>query len=72
MPAAEPRTCLAQVTPETRDAFRAFCNLHGIDRTAFVEVIGAWLATPPENLPALVQQWCSDAKDLGASRRRRG
>ena len=72
MPAAEPRYCVAQVTEETRDAWRAFCELHGVDRTALAEVIGAWLADAPDELPPLLEQWLAQARDLGASRRRRG
>lgn len=72
MPAAEPRYCVAQVTEETRDAWRNFCERHGIDRTAFVEVIGVWLANAPDPLPPFIEQMCKEAKDLAAERRRRG
>ena len=72
MPAAEPRKCIAQVTEETRDAWRDFCDRHQIDRTAFAEVLGLWMADAPEPLPQWMQQIVDDARDLKNQRRRRG
>lgn len=72
MPAAEPRFCLAQVTEETRNAWRDFADLHGIDRTALAEVIGIWLAEAPYPLPDWVQVFIDQARDLKNQRRRRG
>ena len=69
MPAAEPRFCVAQVSEEARDAF---CDAHSIDRTAFAEVVGDWLAQHPDELPPLVAKWVRDARDLKNQRRRRG
>ena len=72
MPAAEPRYCVAQVTEEARDAWRDFCDLHSIDRTALAETIGAWMASSSQPLPALMERWLADARDLKNQRRRRG
>lgn len=72
VPAAEPRFCVAQVTEEARDAWRDFCERQGIDRTALAESIAQWMVNHPGELPALVQAWIDSARDLGATRRRRG
>ena len=72
VPAAEPRYCLAQVTEEARDAWRNFCDRHGVDRTAFAEVIGLWLAEDQVPMTPILEQLIRDARDLRNQRRRRG
>lgn len=72
MPAAEPTYCVAQVRIESRDAWRDFCDRHGIDRTALAEVIGLLLADATDPLPDWLSQLVEDARDLRNQRRRRG
>lgn len=72
MPAAEPRYCVAQVTEETRNAWRDFCDRNHIDRTALAEVIGVLLGTAEDPLPPWLQACVDDARDLKNQRRRRG
>ena len=71
MPTSEPTYCVAEVRVEARDAWRDFCDRHGINRAAFAEVLGAWMASHPD-LPPLVAEWVRDARDLAAVRRQRG
>mgnify|MGYP001613577143 CR=1 FL=1 len=72
MPAAEPRYAIAQVTEECRDAWREFCEVHDVDRTVLAEVIGQWMQDLSGDLPPLVRQWVSDARELKNARKRRG
>lgn len=72
MPAAEPRYCVAQVTEEARDGWRSFCERYDVDRNALGEVMGKRLGEIDGHLPALLERWVREAKDLKNQRRRRG
>lgn len=73
MPAAESRYCVAQVTDQSRDGWRDFCEAHAVNRNALAEVIGYWMADHfLDDLPELVTLWVLQARDLRAQRNRRG
>lgn len=71
VPAADKRFCVAQVSEEAIDGWRAFCDRNHVDRTALCEVIGAWMLDPT-SVPSLVERWLLEARDLKNQRRRRG
>lgn len=72
MPAVEPRYNVAEVTEESRDGWRHFCDRHGINPTVLAEIIGLRLGAMTGHPPAVVERWVRDAKKLAAERRRRG
>ena len=72
MPAADPRYGVAQVSEEARDGWRAFCDRHDIDRTAFAEVLGLELGRMTGPPPPVIQRAVNAARDLKNQRRRRG
>ena len=72
MPAAEPRYCVAEVTEESRDGWRDFCDRHDVDRTALAEVLGLRLAELVGQLPPLLDRVVREARALKNERRRRG
>lgn len=75
MPAADPRYGVAQVTIESLDGWRDFCDRHNLDRNAFAEIIGlrlGELAAKNAHLPPVLDRWVREAKNLKNERRRRG
>lgn len=71
VPAADRKLCVARVSVEARDAWASFCDRHLVDRAVFAEVIAMWMDEGGD-LPPLVAQWVTDARDLKNQRRRRG
>lgn len=73
MPAADRRYHLANVTPESRDGWRQFARLYGVNVTALAEVLGPYLATfePPGRLPKWLAELVEEARDLADDRSRR-
>ena len=74
MPAAEPHFCVAQVSEETVDAWRDFCDRYDINRTVLADVIGMWFQKMLDTgeVPPLMEEWIEQARDLKNQRRRRG
>lgn len=72
MPAAELRYGVAQVTEESLQGWRDFCDRQNIDRTVFCEVIGLRLGEMGDRLPPMLERWVREARELKNQRRRRG
>lgn len=71
MPAADPRYGVAQVTEESLNGWRAFCDRHHIDRTALCEVLGLRLGEL-DRLPPFLERAVRETQELMDQRRRRG
>lgn len=71
MPAADPRYGVANVSEESIEGWRTFCDAHGVDRTALAEVMGLRLGAMTGHLPPVLDRWVREAKKLAAERRRR-
>lgn len=72
MPASEPRYGVAQVTEDSIDGWRRFCDANDVDRTAFCEVLGLMLGAMTGPPPPFLRRAVDQAKDLKNQRRRRG
>lgn len=72
MPAADPRYGVANVSEESIEGWRIFCDAHGVDRNALAEVMGLRLGKMTGHLPPAIERWVREAKALKNERRKRG